>query len=331
MVNLVINDIYYKCENLSKSDFTKYKLELYINDKGLYIPIPKDASFENIDYYEKDFTHKKRLDYYGNIYEIIRPDPNIQYYEYIPGRQVKSISFYEYISKDNYTGFKYGINLNSIERTIDGESIVSKMIVKDNSNEFAKDGFCSIAKAQDNPTGQTFLYNFDYYIQQGLLDRETTDRDLYNYYNSLKSIQKDRNKKIELLSEKQMQFDKLESQLDLLYQLQIETAAVIQSKDLELYSFDENHKSYDDIVNRKDIGNLILDSKEVQGYLKTIYTLRKRLYEYEAELSELSLRYETLSGEIESIKRELELNSDKITALNREFYTKYSRFIKEGT
>lgn len=331
MVNLVINDIYYKCENLSKSDFTKYKLELYINDKGLYIPVPKDASFENIDYYEKDFTHKKRLDYYGNIYEIIRPDPNIQYYEYIPGRQVKSVSFYEYISKDNYTGFKYGINLNSIERTIDGESIVSKMIVKDNSNEFAKDGFCSIAKAQDNPTGQTFLYNFDYYIQQGLLDRETTDRDLYNYYNSLKSIQKDRNKKIELLSEKQMQFDKLESQLDVLYQLQIETAAEIQSKDLELYSFDENHKSYDDIVNRKDIGNLILDSKEVQSYLKTIYTLRRRLYEYEAELSELSPRYETLSGEIESIKRELELNSNKITALNREFYTKYSRFIKEGT
>lgn len=128
-----------------------------------------------------------------------------------------------------------------------------------------------------------------------------------------------------------MQFDKLESQLDLLYQLQIETAAEIQSKDLELYSFDENHKSYDDIVNRKDIGNLILDSKEVQGYLKTIYTLRRRLYEYEAELSELSPRYETLSGEIESIKRELELNSNKITALNREFYTKYSRFIKEGT
>ena len=128
-----------------------------------------------------------------------------------------------------------------------------------------------------------------------------------------------------------MQFDKLESQLDLLYQLQIETAAEIQSKDLELYSFDENHKSYDDIVNRKDIGNLILDSKEVQGYLKTIYTLRRRLYEYEAELSELSPRYETLSSEIESIKRELELNSNKITALNREFYTKYSRFIKEGT
>ena len=44
------------------------------------------------------------------------------------------------------------------------------MIVKDNANEFAPNGFCSIARASENPTGENFLLNFDHYIRHGLLD-----------------------------------------------------------------------------------------------------------------------------------------------------------------
>jgi phage minor structural protein len=60
---------------------------------------------------------------------------------------IKTISFKEYIGKENYAGFKYGINLKSVQRTIESESIVTKLVVKDNSNEFGKGGFCSIARA----------------------------------------------------------------------------------------------------------------------------------------------------------------------------------------
>jgi phage-related protein len=39
-------------------------------------------------------------------------------------RQKKWVTFHEYIGKDNYAGFKYGINLKSISRTLDSDGIV---------------------------------------------------------------------------------------------------------------------------------------------------------------------------------------------------------------
>lgn len=95
----------------------------------------------------------------------------------LPGS--KKISFHEYVGKDNYVGFKYGINLKSIKRQIDSNQIVTKMITKDNSNEFAKNGFCSIARAPSNPSGTNVIYNFDYYIGQNLLGAEEVSEALY--------------------------------------------------------------------------------------------------------------------------------------------------------
>jgi hypothetical protein len=77
------------------------------------------------------------------------------------------------------------------------------MIVKDNSNEFATDGFCSVARASENPTGENFLLDFSYYVQQGLLGMAELTNDLYlenagylGYYKKLKSINKERDQYI---------------------------------------------------------------------------------------------------------------------------------------
>lgn len=94
-------------------------------------------------------------------------------------RQQKEITFKEFIGRDNCAGFRYGINLKGIKRTIDSEGIVSKIIVKDNSNEYAIDGFCSIARAKSNPSTENFLYNFTYYVNQGLIDINQVTNDLY--------------------------------------------------------------------------------------------------------------------------------------------------------
>jgi hypothetical protein len=79
-------------------------------------------------------------------------------------RQKKWVSFHEYLEQENDRGFRYGINLKSISRTLDSSGSVSKIIVKDNSNQFAKNGFCSIARASENPSGENFIYDFSYYI-----------------------------------------------------------------------------------------------------------------------------------------------------------------------
>ena len=119
-------------------------------------------------------------------------------------RQQKWISFHEYIGNKKFVGFKYGINLKSISRTLNSDGIVSKIVVKDNSNEFAPNGFCSIARAVENPSGENFIYNFDYYIQHGLLDRTDITNDLYmdvngyiGYYKKLKRLNAEREEKIE--------------------------------------------------------------------------------------------------------------------------------------
>jgi hypothetical protein len=79
------------------------------------------------------------------------------------------------------------------------------MIVKDNAKEFAPGGFCSIAQASENPTGENFLLNFNYYIRHNLLDSHSLEADLYDmnnghlgYYLQLKQKNANRNKKIEV-------------------------------------------------------------------------------------------------------------------------------------
>ena len=95
------------------------------------------------------------------------------------GKRIKRVVFKNYIGKENWAGFKYGINLDNIQRTINSEEITTKTIVKPNSNEFAKYGSCNIARAKGNPTKSQFIIDFDYFINQGILKEFEVNNDLY--------------------------------------------------------------------------------------------------------------------------------------------------------
>lgn len=92
----------------------------------------------------------------------------------------KVVKLCHFIGKENYAGFKYGINLDAVQRTLNSSQLTTKLIVNDNSCEFGKNGFCSIARAEDNPTKSNFILNFDYFISQGLLSEEDITKDLYD-------------------------------------------------------------------------------------------------------------------------------------------------------
>ena len=130
-------------------------------------------------------------------------------------RQAKYVTFFDYINEDiKYPGFKYGINLNSIQRTVASDQIVSKIIVKNNSNSLAKNGICTIARAKDNPTGENFFYDFSYYINQKMIPYETVIEDLYGkgkYYETYKSYNKQQQVLAEEMSELLVIIAKLES------------------------------------------------------------------------------------------------------------------------
>ena len=93
----------------------------------------------------------------------------------------KTVKFFNYVGQENHVGFKYGVNSKDIKRTIDSNQIVSKLIVKANSNEYAPNGFCSIARAPASVTKDNVIYDFGYYANKGLINASSLQRDLYQY------------------------------------------------------------------------------------------------------------------------------------------------------
>jgi hypothetical protein len=92
----------------------------------------------------------------------------------------KYARFKKYIGKNNYAGFRYGINLKDIQRTEISKNIVTKLVVKDNSNQYANNGFCTIARSPLNESGENVLYNFSYFYKQGLMNEDAYTNYLYN-------------------------------------------------------------------------------------------------------------------------------------------------------
>ena len=229
-------------------------------------------------------------------------------------RQQKYLSFREYVGKENFVGFRYGINSKSIQRTIDSAAIVSKMIVKDNANEFAPNGFCSIARATENPTGENFLLNFDHYVRQGLLDFDVVTNDLYvnangylGYYQKLKQINIDRDKNIDKQAGLLIDisnFDSAYTTYKTSYDKAIEEQLIVE-RDI-LYYTDNKDKDFD--TNIELIRETWQEDDEFNSYwvkwcqYQNIITQHKPLYEKaKANLDGAKAEYEEIVAYLKDI------------------------------
>lgn len=257
-------------------------------------------------------------------------------------RQKKKIAFREYIGKDNYAGFRYGINLQSIQRTLDSDQLISKIIVKDNSNEYAKDGFCSIARAEDNSIKENFLYNFTYYINQGLINYNTVINDLYSdynknlgYYKKLAQLNSERDEAIEAQTQAANEMTRLEAK-NQVYSLAYENATTevlsLKTQLLTLCGY-----SYDSLIgkNRTDQMNKWLDNDKVKELMAKITTQLQNADNYKTLLATTQESFNSQQT-IYNEKKEFLTNEKTGIAvqkekLNKEFYKKYSRFIQEGS
>ena len=104
------------------------------------------------------------------------------------GKPLKTILLREFSGKDNFAGFKYGINIDQISRTVDSNEIVTKLIVDDSNSDIADDGVISIAQAESNPSKEQYIYRFDYFLNQGLLPRDEFTQELNGLNFSLKQL-----------------------------------------------------------------------------------------------------------------------------------------------
>ena len=265
-------------------------------------------------------------------------------------RQKKWVTFHEYIGKDNYAGFKYGINLKSIQRTLDSDGIVSKLIVKDNANEFADNGFCSIARSKENPCGENFIYDFNYYIQQGLLGFSEVNNDLYldvngylGYYKKLRSFNLNRDKLIEEQANLIPDISQYESSYQV-YKVSVEEAEEelksthLYIENLVGYSYENMIKIYHNIsLNPPLTEEQIIEAKnwwerdEFIVQINKLSQLTTRIAQHEKMRDQAKIYLDGAQARLDELTKQLEdLISQKKT-LHLQFYKKYSRFIQEGS
>lgn len=253
-------------------------------------------------------------------------------------RQKKWISFHNYIGQDNDRGFRYGINLKSIQRTLDSEQIVSKIVVKNNSNEFAPNGFCTISRAQDNPIKENFLLNFNYYIQQGLLDFTTINNDLYltvggyiGYYTKLRQFNENRDSLITEQTEISKTITQLTAQEQTYSIATDEAEEDLLSKKTELKKY--CGYTYEQLIEanpNEDIQKKLKDP-QVREFITYIKTQEESAKKYKILAEQAKTNLDNYNQKYEEIKTSLQDIVDKKEELNKIFYNKYSRFIQEGS
>ena len=169
----VTRNHYYVIENGEELRLTSndsyYKPVVRANYEAVrHIEVEQDSYFNNINVLAEKFNmwvdfHYER-DENGAILE-------------------KYVSLYRFnpLNTTNWAGFKYGINLANIHRNVNSSQITTKLIVPDNNNQFGKNGTASIKRAKANTYGESTIWNFDFYINKGLLNKDDLARDMYGY------------------------------------------------------------------------------------------------------------------------------------------------------
>ena len=172
------------------------------------------------------------------------------------GRPNKFVLLNEYIGKANFTGFKYGTNLQSIERTINSDEVVTKLIVDQSQSDLVDEGYISIANAPSNVSGESYILNFDYYYSQGLLDRETTEADKFDFIREIaltnaeiKELEKQRRD----LENSMLHLDSQRTDYTLLIEgaQDTKTESLQDFEDLTGKTYDEYNDEHERIINQQ--------------------------------------------------------------------------------
>ena len=236
----------------------------------------------------------------------------------------KYVTFKEYIGDDNPVGFRYGINLSSIQRNIISDQIASKVIVQANSNEFAPNGSCTIQQSVLNPTGENALYNFQYFINHGLLDATSLYDDLYGtngglgFYTKMKEYNDSIQPKINELSEISKSLYTLSSRQTVYDALMEEADRLYEDASLEL-----NSAGYSSTTGT--VPTYVTElRKQMDSYQSTITYYSSLSTRNRNLLNAYTQKYNTISEQLVSVRK----LKDK---LNQDFANKYYRFIQEGT
>lgn len=235
-----------------------------------------------------------------------------------------SKSFYYKVSniRDNYIGFHKGINLMKLSREVQSDEIVTKMYVEDVEANFStEDGLINIRTATENPSGENFIYNFKYYVDQNLLNTEFVDD------NGTVHLMVDYDRDVlyaKIRSTNYRILDKNEELSSLNYDL-----ANIKGR---LKSFSVLQSNLNDRIASLEAENnnpQVTETEKTKNK-ETISQLKLKKIDYDLEYQNTNKQYNAMLKQVKGLKLEIEnLQAFKEEAIHT-FENKYSQFIKEG-
>lgn len=264
---------------------------------------------------------------------------------YDAGKPQKFVRFKEKIGKEVGVGFVYGIDLKTISRTIQSDQIVTKTIVSENNNEFATDGFCTIARSEENYARDTFIFNFDYYVRQLLIDGGQLNKDLYSrfqwidkdgntkgstvqgYYTQLRELNLAYDKITEVLVQKKTELTKQES-YKTIYENYITSLKEEQSQ------LEHAIMSLAGVSNWSDAQAYIkknAEQTEIKTRMNARQNCKQNLTSYQAMLDGVNASIASLTSVLTTKQTDQKDLLSRIKELNFAFYRKYSTYIQEGS
>lgn len=248
------------------------------------------------------------------------------------GKPIKKICYRPYLGKENWSGFRRGINLKNVTRNLDSTQITTKTIVKPNSNEFAPNGFCTIAYSKENPSGENFIYDFSHYISKGLIDSYQMHERLYGtngLYKKLKTINEENQKIIDnrVAVSNSLLYNEKEKEIYSALISELSSSIAEAKKEFRLYS----SMSYQTFLTQPEaIKQNILKLSGVNGAFVKIVSQLSQIKSARKKLEEINLNYEKDFKQYKSLIKQITKNSNEKEKLILEFESEYSSFIQEG-
>lgn len=269
-------------------------------------------------------SKSNRFNLIQDLAELFKVWPVFNIYrEEDTGKIIKEFWFKENCIRKNFSGFHNGINLQGLKRVSNSDDIVTKMYVEDQENEYTKDGFVTIRRAELNPWGENYYYNFQYYVDQKLINtivdvpgqgkKLIIDYDLENLYSDVKGLNNAIFSLNDQNSEKAIELSNLKSRL-------ISLSTCIAAMKERLSSIDADLTKYNNEMGEP-------DKNELNRKRTNYFAMQEK---YQKDYDDTQKIYDTIKEEYDSNREVIEAKQKEKIEKISQFESKYSQYIKEG-
>lgn len=262
-----------------------------------------------------------RFNLIQELAELFKVWPVFNVYRDESGKLHKEFWFRESCIRENFSGFHRGVNLSKLSRNMVSDEVVTKIYVEDQESDYAEDGFVTIRTSSLNPWGENYYYNFQYYVDQHLLntmyDKNTLliDKEVDELYTAVKGI----NTQIFELNDKMIE---AKYELNDLNANLISLSTYIAAENGRITSLNTDIENYP--YEGKDTPP---DVKNMQNNLAREEENRKK---YQTQLNETQAIYDSLKAEYDADTETVRNLQSQKEELIYKFERKYAQYIKEG-